>query len=131
MIKPRVRGASRLRTKPRPADGHGEDFIDESFSEIGVPDWNDGELPDPIRIYSFAVKQLMILAAACPASEVRAAAARFLCAEFAPVKPANGTNEKAEFIGQLRRAIAGYLPGLGESIEVEEIAEDTSSSSTA
>jgi hypothetical protein len=95
--------------------------IDLSCGEVDVPDWADRELPDPVRVYNFAVRQLMLLAAACPEFEVRAAAARFLCSEFPPAKSSRGAGEKAEFIAHLRRAIAGYLPASESSAEEEDV----------
>jgi hypothetical protein len=67
---------------------------------------------------------MALLAAACPAFDVRKAAAEFLVKEFRPAQAtaANAISEKAEFITRLQTEIRRYLPegdGGEDSIELE------------
>jgi hypothetical protein len=84
-----------------------------------IPAWDENVLPNATQMYSFAVRQMALLAAACPVVEVRKAAAEFLAKEFAPVR-SGGLNEKERFVIELRREIARFAEGGGaEEIELE------------
>jgi hypothetical protein len=77
-----------------------------------IPEFDENALPDATQMYSFAVRQMALLAAACPVLEVRKAAAEFLVKEFAPVR-SGGVSEKDRFVIELRREIARFTEGGG------------------
>ena len=60
------------------------EYSDDVFAGGPVPAWNENQLPDPVAMYSFACRQMALLASACPDFEIRKAAAEFLAHEFAP-----------------------------------------------
>jgi hypothetical protein len=97
----------------------------DAAGEIPVPSWPDTEAPPAIRVYNFAVRRLMALSLLCPDPEVQAAAARFLCAEFSPAKPAAASVTEAELILRLRQAIAAETPEEDLALESESYGAGT------
>jgi hypothetical protein len=106
-----------------------QDFPESFSNEISIPVWPEGELPDPVTMYSFGMKQMAILATSCPVWEVRAAAARFICQEFEPVRTVAPDDGKRELISKLRRALeAGVENG---EIELEVVKSGTAAEEEA
>jgi hypothetical protein len=55
------------------------------FSQAGLPEWES--MPDAATLYSFAIKEMSILARLCPDLEIKYQAIQFMAREFAPGRP--------------------------------------------
>jgi hypothetical protein len=122
MNKPRPKRTHRSAgLKPEVLEGQEQNVTDPFCGEVVIPRWLDGQLPDALALYNFGLKQMAVLAAACPDFTVRISAARFFSTEFSPAKMATAAQptEKQQFIAQLRQAIKGYLPE--SEIELETV----------
>ena len=112
------KGSHRSKTAPAEVQEHGAGG--EAWFGGSIPEWDESQLPDPVTMYSFACRQMALLATSCPAFEVRKAAAEFLAKEFAPAKPASGMSERQQLVIELRREIARFESAQpAEELELE------------
>jgi hypothetical protein len=92
--------------------------------EIAIPNWPDAEPPPAMRVYNYAVKAMMWLAASCPDPNIQLAAMQALREEFSPSKAAASVTTEVEVIAKLRRALSAEAP-------LEELELETETSGAA
>src|SRR5262245_8266980 len=72
--------------RPAPVELPEPAGAEPDWSELPNLDWSNDALPNSVVVFNFAVRQLMILASACPDFGVRSHAAEFLAREFSPYR---------------------------------------------
>jgi len=91
------------------------------YDASGLPVWEG--VPDPAQMYSWAIREMVILGRLCPDLDVRFNAIKFLAQEFCPQVPPETDEERErraavlEIEGILRTK--GIGPPLQEPIELE------------
>jgi hypothetical protein len=94
------------------------------FGASGLPSWQGS--PDPAKIYSHAVKELVILSRLAPDLGIKLEASKFLAAEFRPVaqESEEARERRLAFsqIDQILRA-KGIAPPQEPTLEMEVVRE--------
>ena len=130
--KPRTRRSHRAKSEAPPIE---PEVIDSGnatwellYGAAGLPQLEGA--PDAATMYSFAIREMSILARLCPDLQVRFAAVKFLAQEFAPQVPSESEEERERRmahieIEQILQA-KGLLPPQDAPIELETFEEQES-----
>jgi hypothetical protein len=138
MNKLRTKGTHRRKTEPEiiqpevVMDSDAVESPDASwqllYASSGLPTWEGS--PNREEMYSWAIREMVILGRLCPDLEVRFAAVKFLAQEFKPQEPVETEEERERCqahieIEALLRA-RGIAPPEDAPIELETLEEQES-----